>query len=131
MSYYYKNILFIKKDKFYYYFCLLQKYITFITRNIIQTVIDRINIVKCVVSGIILHMIIIGNVVSAEVHKQVVDDLQKIIVELAKNQQPLTTINNTNNTNNNYINVYLNDKCRNACVSYSTSLFTLYTISNA
>jgi hypothetical protein len=51
-------------------------------------------------------------VVSAEVHKQVVDNLQKMIVELAKNQQPLTTINNTNS---NYINIFLNDECRNAC----------------
>lgn len=50
------------------------------------------------------------DVVSAELHREVVDNLQRIIIEMAKNQQP-TTINN----NTNYINVFLNDKCRNAC----------------
>ena len=36
-------------------------------------------------------------------------------LELVKNQQP-TTISNDNSVNNtNYINVFLNDKCRNAC----------------
>jgi hypothetical protein len=39
--------------------------------------------------------------------------LKGMIIELAKNQQPPTTINNTNNISN-YINVFLNDKCHNA-----------------
>jgi hypothetical protein len=44
-----------------------------------------------------------------------IDNLEKMIIELAKNQQP-TTINNDNSVNNtNYINMFLNDKCRNAC----------------
>ena len=38
-----------------------------------------------------------------------IDNLERIIIEMAKNHQP-TTINN-----NNYINIFLNDKCRNAC----------------
>jgi hypothetical protein len=41
-----------------------------------------------------------------------IDNLERIIVEMAKNQH-LTTINNNNI--NNYINIFLNDKCRNAC----------------
>ena len=40
-----------------------------------------------------------------------IDNLERIIIEMAKNHQP-TTINN-NNTN--YIHIFLNDKCRNAC----------------
>jgi hypothetical protein len=48
-----------------------------------------------------------------------IDNLEKMIIELAKNQQP-TTINYDNSVNNsvnntNYINVFLNDKCHNAC----------------
>ena len=43
-----------------------------------------------------------------------IDNLERIIVEMAKNQH-LTTINNNNINNNNYINIFLNDKCRNAC----------------
>ena len=43
-----------------------------------------------------------------------IDNLERIIVEMAKNQHP-TTINNNNINNNNYINIFLNDKCRNAC----------------
>lgn len=56
-----------------------------------------------------------SEMVSASLHKEVVDNLQKIIIELSKSQK-LTTINNTNtNYNNHFINVFLNDKCRNAC----------------
>ena len=40
-----------------------------------------------------------------------IKELKNIITEMVLNQQP-TTINN-NNTN--YINTFLNDKCRNAC----------------
>jgi hypothetical protein len=43
-----------------------------------------------------------------------IDNLERIIVEMAKNQHP-TTINNNNINNNNYIHIFLNDKCRNAC----------------
>ena len=42
-----------------------------------------------------------------------IDNLERIIVEMAKNQQSSTTINNNNISN--YINIFLNDKCRNAC----------------
>jgi hypothetical protein len=41
-----------------------------------------------------------------------IDNLDRIILGMAKNQQPSTTINNNNN---NYINIFLNDKCYNAC----------------
>ena len=47
-----------------------------------------------------------------------IDNLEKVIdklTDLVKNQQPSTTINNNNINNNNYINIFLNDKCRNAC----------------
>ena len=50
-----------------------------------------------------------------------IDNLERVIDQLTvlvKNQQPTTTINNDNsiNTNNtNYINIFLNDKCHNAC----------------
>jgi hypothetical protein len=40
-----------------------------------------------------------------------IKELKNIITEMVLNQQP-TTINNNNN---NYINIFLNDKCRNAC----------------
>ena len=42
-----------------------------------------------------------------------IKELKNIITEMVLNQQP-TTINNNNN-NTNYINIFLNDKCRNAC----------------
>ena len=51
-----------------------------------------------------------------------IDKLERVIDQLTvlvKNQQPTTTINNDksiNNTNNtNYIDIFLNDKCHNAC----------------
>jgi hypothetical protein len=51
-----------------------------------------------------------------------IDNLERIILTLVNNQQPPTTINNDNRINNcidnstkNYINVFLNDKCGNAC----------------
>ena len=47
-----------------------------------------------------------------------IDALKGMIIGLAKNQQPAinNTINNDNRVNNtNYINVFLNDKCGNAC----------------
>ena len=44
-----------------------------------------------------------------------IDNLEKIIVDLEKNQQPTIINNNDNNINyNNYINIFLNDKCHNA-----------------
>jgi hypothetical protein len=47
-----------------------------------------------------------------------IDNLKGMIIGLVKNQQPTainnTTINNDNSTKN-YINVFLNDKCGNAC----------------
>ena len=46
-----------------------------------------------------------------------IDNLERIILGMANNQQP-TTINNCINNDNsikNYINIFLNDKCRNAC----------------
>ena len=48
-----------------------------------------------------------------------IDNLKGMILEMAKNQHP-TTIDNSidnsiNNINANYINVFLNDKCRTAC----------------
>ena len=49
--------------------------------------------------------------------REEINNLKVMIIELAKNQQP-TTINNSidNSINNtNYINIFLNDKCRNAC----------------
>ena len=53
---------------------------------------------------------------------QKIDNLERVIgnlTELVKNQQPSTIMNNNNNNNyinnnNNYINVFLNDKCKNA-----------------
>jgi hypothetical protein len=47
-----------------------------------------------------------------DLHEKI-DNLEKIIVEMAKNQHPATINNNINN--NNYINIFLNDRCRNAC----------------
>jgi hypothetical protein len=49
-----------------------------------------------------------------------IDNLKGMIIGLVKNQQPAinNTINNDNRVNNinaNYINVFLNDKCGNAC----------------
>ena len=48
-----------------------------------------------------------------------IDNLERIILGMANNQQPAinNTINNDNrvNINANYINVFLNDKCGNAC----------------
>ena len=55
-------------------------------------------------------------IVSADLHAKI-DNLEKVIdnlTDFVKNQQPSTTINNNIN-NNNYINVFLNDKCHNAC----------------
>jgi hypothetical protein len=51
----------------------------------------------------------VPELVSQDLHAEIVN-LKGMIIELVKNQQP-TTINN----NNNYINIFLNDKCRNAC----------------
>ena len=48
-----------------------------------------------------------------ELHKKI-DNLERMIVELAKNQQPTTINNNNGNNISNYINVFLNDKCHNA-----------------
>jgi hypothetical protein len=50
-----------------------------------------------------------------DLHKKI-DNLERVIDKLSvlvQNQQPPTTINNTNNISN-YINVFLNDKCHNA-----------------
>ena len=47
-----------------------------------------------------------------------IDNLERIILTLVNNNQQPTTINNTINNDNstkNYINVFLNDKCGNAC----------------
>jgi hypothetical protein len=49
-----------------------------------------------------------------------IDNLERIILTLVNNQQPAinNTINNDNRVNNinaNFINVFLNDKCGNAC----------------
>jgi hypothetical protein len=52
----------------------------------------------------------VPELVSQDLHAEIVN-LKGMIIELVKNQQP-TTINNNNN---NYINIFLNDKCRNAC----------------
>ena len=47
--------------------------------------------------------------------REEINNLKVMIIEMAKNQHP-TTINNDNSINNtNYINIFLNDKCRNAC----------------
>jgi hypothetical protein len=49
--------------------------------------------------------------------REEINNLKVMIIEMAKNQHP-TTINNSidNSINNtNYINIFLNDKCRNAC----------------
>jgi hypothetical protein len=51
--------------------------------------------------------------------REEINNLKVMIIELAKNQQP-TTINNDNRVNNsinnnNFINIFLNDKCHNAC----------------
>jgi hypothetical protein len=49
--------------------------------------------------------------------REEINNLKVMIIEMAKNQQP-TTINNSidNSINNtNYINIFLNDKCHNAC----------------
>jgi hypothetical protein len=43
-----------------------------------------------------------------------IDNLERIIVEMAKNQQPTTINNHINSNNNNYISIFLNDKCHNA-----------------
>jgi hypothetical protein len=43
-----------------------------------------------------------------------IDNLERIIVEMAKSQQPTTINNNNNINNNNYISIFLNDKCHNA-----------------
>jgi hypothetical protein len=65
-----------------------------------------------------------ADVVAVLVHPETdlhtkIDNLERVIeklTDLVKNQQPSTTINNDNSTNNtNYINIFLNDKCRNAC----------------
>ena len=42
-----------------------------------------------------------------------IKNLKVMIIEMAKNLQPIT-INNSINSNNNYINIFLNDKCHNA-----------------
>ena len=57
--------------------------------------------------------LVVPEVVLENLHIKI-DNLERIIVEMAKNQH-LTTINNNNINNNNYINIFLNDKCRNAC----------------
>ena len=46
-----------------------------------------------------------------------IDNLERIILGMAKNQQPTTINNNIDNSvnNNNFINIFLNDKCHNAC----------------
>jgi hypothetical protein len=51
-------------------------------------------------------------IVSIDLHAKI-DNLERIIIEMAKNQQAPTTINNVSNKN--YINIFLNDKCHNAC----------------
>jgi hypothetical protein len=44
-----------------------------------------------------------------------IKELKSIIIDLVKNQQP-SVVNNNNNINNNFnINIFLNDKCGNAC----------------
>jgi hypothetical protein len=45
--------------------------------------------------------------------REEINNLKGMIIELAKNQQPTTINNNINN--NNYINIFLNNKCHNAC----------------
>jgi hypothetical protein len=54
-------------------------------------------------------------VAETDLHAKI-DNLERIILEMAKNQQP-TTINHIDNSvnNNNFINIFLNDKCHNAC----------------
>ena len=50
--------------------------------------------------------------------REEINNLKVMIIELAKNQQPTTINNNSidNSINNtNYINIFLNDKCHNAC----------------
>ena len=58
-------------------------------------------------------------VIAAEIDLHAkIDNLERIILGMANNQQPAinNTINNDNRVNNtNYINVFLNDKCGNAC----------------
>jgi hypothetical protein len=52
----------------------------------------------------------VPELVSQDLHAEIVN-LKGMIIELVKNQQPTTINNNISN----YINVFLNDKCRNAC----------------
>jgi hypothetical protein len=71
--------------------------------------------VVVIVPGVILPQT--PEIVSADLHAKI-DNLEKVIdklTDLVKNQQPSTTINNNNINNNNYINIFLNDKCHNAC----------------
>ena len=67
----------------------------------------------CKVSEIVVPAI--PEIVSHDLHAKI-DNLERIILGMAKNQQP-TTINNIDNSvnNNNFINIFLNDKCHNAC----------------
>jgi hypothetical protein len=54
----------------------------------------------------------VPEIVSHDLHSKI-ENLEKVIVNMAKNLQSCTTINNTNNITN-YINVFLTDKCHNA-----------------
>ena len=66
-------------------------------------------------SGLWGHNQLCKPVVAALQPSAKIDNLERIMLELVKNQQP-TTINNNNSINNtNYINIFLNRKCRNAC----------------
>jgi hypothetical protein len=59
--------------------------------------------------------VILPKVLPLDLHAEIVN-LKGLIIELSKNLQPTSVINNNNiNNNNNYINIFLNDKCHNAC----------------
>jgi hypothetical protein len=69
---------------------------------------------KCKVIKTIVPQTIVPVIVSIDLQNKI-DSLEKVIDNLAvlvKNQQSSTTINNNIS---NYINIFLNDKCRNAC----------------
>ena len=61
--------------------------------------------------------VILPEVVRLDLHAKI-DNLERIIVEMAKNQSSTTINNNSidNSINNtNFINIFLDDKCHNAC----------------
>jgi hypothetical protein len=58
--------------------------------------------------------IVAPETVNIDLHAKI-DNLERMIIEMAKNQQPPINNNTINNNNiTNYINVFLNDKCQNA-----------------